>query len=206
MIDLYALWVCASGKSSQSLRFSNVRLFQFYLLYMRKRKKNDSLSMRRLNWVLLFEHTLKVPFHAMPIDAIVITDFIYQLGGEGIGENRGNGSCSLKRESVCFLYFLGRGSGERDAFLSIWLSIMFLCPQFRRSWGGHIGLILSVSPFLWTPYLKNRLRYEADIWCRVSLPKEDMLINFKGECIKYCQSYSPFVKIKCQLYLENRLS
>ena len=75
-------------------------------------------------------------------------------------------------------------------------SIVFMPPTSKK-FRGHIGLIMSVCPsvrytFLRTRYLKNRLRYEADIWYTVSLPYEDVLINFKGECIKYCQSYSPF--------------
>ena len=45
---------------------------------------------------------------------------------------------------------------------------------------------------LWTQYLKNSLTYEADIWYTVYLPYEDVLINFKVECTKYCQIYSPF--------------
>ena len=72
-----------------------------------------------------------------------------------------------------------------------------------------IGLILPVSlfvryAFLRTRYLKNRLRYEVDIWYKVFLLYEDVLINFKKECIKYCQSYCPFVKIKFPLYAENQ--
>ena len=77
---------------------------------------------------------------------------------------------------------------------------LFYAPNFEKL-RGHIGLIMSVClsvryAFLRTRYLKNRVRYGADIWYTVSLPYEDMLINFKGECIKYCQSYSPFCENK----------
>ena len=48
---------------------------------------------------------------------------------------------------------------------------------------GHIGLIMSVCPFvcyavLRTRYLKNRSRYGVDTWYTVFLPYEDVLINF----------------------------
>ena len=68
-------------------------------------------------------------------------------------------------------------------------------PQLRRSSGGI--LIWSCPPvrydFLRTRYLKNRLTYGVDIWYTVSLPYENVLINFKAECMKYCQRYSPFM-------------
>ena len=56
-------------------------------------------------------------------------------------------------------------------------------PPTLKKLRGHIGLIISVCPsvhyaFLGTRYLKNCLRYEADIWYTVSLPYEDVLMNF----------------------------
>ena len=58
-------------------------------------------------------------------------------------------------------------------------------PPNSKKLRGHIGLIMSVClsvryAFLRTRYLKNRLRYGADIWYTVSLPYEDVLINFLG--------------------------
>ena len=60
-------------------------------------------------------------------------------------------------------------------------------PPTSKKLRGHIGLIMSVCPsvclsvryaFLQTQYLKNLLRYKVDIWYTVSLPYEDVLINF----------------------------
>ena len=72
---------------------------------------------------------------------------------------------------------------------------IFMPPNFEEVQGGI--LIWSCPPvrydFLRTRYLKNRLTYGVDIWYTVSLPYENVLINFKAECIKYCQRYSPFM-------------
>ena len=48
-------------------------------------------------------------------------------------------------------------------------------PPTSKKLRGHIGVIMSIClsvhyAFFRTRYLKNRLRYEADIWHTVSLP------------------------------------
>ena len=57
--------------------------------------------------------------------------------------------------------------------------------------------------FLQTRYLKNRLRYEVDIWCAVSLSYEDVLINFfkwsaqiLPELFPFCENVVPTVSCK----------
>ena len=63
------------------------------------------------------------------------------------------------------------------------LSATIFMPPTSKKLRGHIGLIMSVClsvryALLPTRYLKNHVRYEADIWYTVSLPYEDVLINF----------------------------
>ena len=60
-----------------------------------------------------------------------------------------------------------------------WTTHIFMPPTSKKL-RGHIGLILSVCllRFIAKRYLKNRLRYGVNIWYTVSLPYEDVLINF----------------------------
>ena len=58
----------------------------------------------------------------------------------------------------------------------------FYVPNFEEV---ELGILIRSCPsvrygFLRTRYLKNRLTYGVDIWYTVSLPYENVLINFKA--------------------------
>ena len=67
---------------------------------------------------------------------------------------------------------------------------IFMPPNFEEVQGAYLFVRYG---FLRTRYLKNRLTYGVDICYTVSLPYKNVLINFKVECIKYCQRYLPFL-------------
>ena len=92
----------------------------------------------------------------------------------------------MKNKQTCIFYFF---------FIYIFYLFIFFNVLFFFDWSINNEIILLYNLYigdyakkiLRTRYLKNRLRYEADIKYTISL-------IFRW-CTKYCQSYFPCVKI-----------